>query len=387
MLLLFELNLSCGTDLDQCDTAGQLREALLELLTIPVGVSVLNLSLDLVNPAFDVVVGSATVNDGGVVLGDHDALGGAEQVESDVLKLEANFFADDLAAGEDCHVLQHRLAAVAEARGLDGSCVERAADLVHDECGQGLTVDVLGNDHERLAGLHDCFEGRQHCLDCRNLGALQQDVGVVEDDFLALSVGHEVRREVALIELHAFGEVELGAKCVRLLDSNNAILTDLVDRVSDDFADRRIGCRNGGDVGDVRLLIDVLGLRLKRIDRGQNRLFDALLDGHRVGACGDIPHPDADHCLCEHGGGSGAVASDVVSLGSDFLDELGAHVLKRIFELDLLRDGDTIVGDRGSAELLVEHYIAALRTNCHLDCVGQLVYAGFQRATRFVVKF
>ena len=43
----------------------------------------------------------------------------AEQVERDVLQLEPDLLADDLAAGEDGHVLQHRLAAVAEARGLD----------------------------------------------------------------------------------------------------------------------------------------------------------------------------------------------------------------------------------------------------------------------------
>ena len=71
--------------------------------------------------------------------------------EVDVLELEADLFADDLAAGEDGHVGEHRLAALAEARGLDGDGVERAADLVDDERGQGLALDVLGDDHERLA--------------------------------------------------------------------------------------------------------------------------------------------------------------------------------------------------------------------------------------------
>ena len=94
---------------------------------------------------------AATVDDGGVVLGDDDLAGPAEQVERDVLELEADLLADDLATGEDGHVLQHRLAAVAEARGLDGDGVERATDLVHDERGEGLALDVLGDDQERLA--------------------------------------------------------------------------------------------------------------------------------------------------------------------------------------------------------------------------------------------
>ena len=75
-----------------------------------------------------------------------DLAGRAEQVERGVLELEADLFGDDLAAGEDGHVGQHRLAALTEAGGLDGDRVERAADLVDDERGQGLALDVLGDD-------------------------------------------------------------------------------------------------------------------------------------------------------------------------------------------------------------------------------------------------
>ena len=75
----------------------------------------------------------------------------AEQVERDVLELEADLLADDLATGEDGHVLQHRLAALAEAGRLDGDRLERAADLVDDERGERLALDVLGDDHQRLA--------------------------------------------------------------------------------------------------------------------------------------------------------------------------------------------------------------------------------------------
>ena len=129
----------------------QLGEALLQLLAVVVGVGVLDLGLDLVDAALDVVLGAGTLDDGGLVLGDDDLLGPAEQVERDVLELEADLFADDLATGEDGHVLQHRLAALAEAGGLDGGRLERAADLVDDERGEGLALDVLGDDHERAS--------------------------------------------------------------------------------------------------------------------------------------------------------------------------------------------------------------------------------------------
>ena len=82
----------------------------------------------------------------GGVLGDDDAAGLAQHVEVGLVELEADLLGDDLAAGEGRDVLEHRLAAVAEAGRLDRDDVERAADLVDDERRQRLAVDVLGDD-------------------------------------------------------------------------------------------------------------------------------------------------------------------------------------------------------------------------------------------------
>jgi hypothetical protein len=98
--------------------------------------------------------------------------------------------------------------------------------------------------------------------------------------------------------------------------------------------------------------------------------------------CAGLP----DHRLGEHGGGGGAVTGDVVGLGGDFLDELGAHVLERVLELDLLGDRHTVVGDRGGAELLVEHDVAALGAERHLDGVGELVDARLEAAAGLLVE-
>ena len=53
MLGLLHLGLGGCADLDDRDAAGQLREALLELLAVEVGVGVLDLGLDLLDPALD----------------------------------------------------------------------------------------------------------------------------------------------------------------------------------------------------------------------------------------------------------------------------------------------------------------------------------------------
>src|SRR5205085_6528230 len=130
-------------DLQDRDTTRQLGETLLQLLAVVVGVRVLDLVLDLLDAALDVAVLTGTLDDRGLVLRDDDLAGPAEQVERGVLQLEADLFGDDLTTGENGHVLQHRLAALAEARGLHGRRLERAADLVDDERGERLALDIL----------------------------------------------------------------------------------------------------------------------------------------------------------------------------------------------------------------------------------------------------
>ena len=50
-------------------------------------------------------------------------------------------------------------------------------------------------------------------------------------------------------------------------------------------------------------------------------------------------------------------------------------LLVRVLELDLLGDGDAVVGDRGCAPLLVEDDVAALGAERDADRVGELVHA------------
>ena len=58
-------------------------------------------------------------------------------VQRHALELHAELLGDDLAAGDDGDVLEHALAAVAEARRLDGDGGERAAQLVEHERRRG----------------------------------------------------------------------------------------------------------------------------------------------------------------------------------------------------------------------------------------------------------
>src|SRR5205807_9298096 len=100
-------------------------------------------------------------DDRGVVLVDGDLLGAAEVLKLHVLELDAEVFGNGLAAGEGSNVFEHRLAAVAKSRSLDGSALQRATELVDHEGGESFAFDVLSDDQEGLAHLGGLLEQRE----------------------------------------------------------------------------------------------------------------------------------------------------------------------------------------------------------------------------------
>ena len=327
-----------------------------------------------------------TVHNGRLVLGRDELAGAAEHVEAGALQLETDLLADDLATGEDGDVLQHGLAAVTEAGCLDGDRLERATDLVDDQRGEGLALDVLGDDRERLARLHDLLEDRQQVLHRRDLAVDDEDVRVLEHRLHAVGVGDEVGRDVALVEAHALGELELEAEGVALLDGDDAFLADLVHRLGDDLANGGVTGRDRRGGGDLLLGLDVLGDLREFLRHGGDGGLDAPLEAHRVRAGGDVAQPLANQRLSQDGRRRRAVAGHVVGLLGDLLDQLSADLLVRVLELDLLGDAHTIVGDGGGAPLLLEDDVAAPRAQRHLDGVGEDVHAPLESAARLLVE-
>src|SRR6185312_3859739 len=78
VLALLELNLGGRPGLDHCNAAGQLGQPLLQLLAVVVGVRVLDLGTDLVDPTLDLLRVAGALDDGGLVLGNDDLAGTAQ---------------------------------------------------------------------------------------------------------------------------------------------------------------------------------------------------------------------------------------------------------------------------------------------------------------------
>ena len=285
-------------------------------------------------------------------------------------------------AVEDGDILEHGLAAIAEARRLHGRDLEAAAQLVDDERRERLAFDVLGDDEERLARLHHGFEDRKHRLERGQLLLVDQDVGILELGDHLLRIGDEVRREIAAVELHALDDVELGLGGLGLLDRDDALVADLLHRLGDHVADRLVAVRSdGADLSDFLRRADLLGAAGDILHHRRHGDVDAALQIHRVHAGRD----QLDAFLHDRGGedrrGRRAVAGDVIGLRGDFAHHLGAHILELVGKLDLLGDRHAVLGDARRAVGLVDDDVAALRSERHLDGVVEDIDAA-QHACR-----
>src|SRR5436305_842752 len=80
--------------------------------------------------------------------------------------------------------------------------------FIADQGRQRLALDVLGDDEEGLAGSGDLLQQREHVLHHADLLLVDEDEGVLEHDLHSLGVCHEVRREVAAVELHALDQIQ-----------------------------------------------------------------------------------------------------------------------------------------------------------------------------------
>src|ERR1017187_369536 len=384
--LFLHFGLGRGADFNDGNAAHKLRQPLLQLLFVVVARGLFDLAANFLHAARNVFCLALSLDDGGVVLVDGDFLGLAEIGHGHVLQLDAEVFGDGLAAGQDCDVLQHGLAAIAKARGLDGSDIQSSAELVHDQGRERFAFHVLSDDHQRTAALGDLLKQREQVLHRRNLFLVDEDVGVFLNGFHALGIGDEVRGQVAAIELHAFDDFQLGFHRLSFFHGDHAVFADFLHGFGNDLSDGLIIV--GGDGADLRDHVAGDLLRqlvksaaaavaivvLRPANRG-NRLLDATLQGHWIGSGSNGLDAFAIDGLGQNGGGGGAIAGDVRGLGSDFADHLGAHVLERVLEFDFLGYGDAVLGNERRAEFLFDYDVAALGAEGDFHGVGENVYA------------
>ena len=229
MLFFLQFNFGCSTHLQHRHATRQLCKTLLQFLAVIIAIGVIDFVFDLADAAGNIGFVAGAFDDGRFIFGHDNFLGTSQQIEGDVLQLQTDFFANDLTLGQDRHVLQHRLATIAKTWGLDRHALECAANFVHHQRGECFTLNVFGDDDELFARLHHFFEHRQHVANCRNFGAEEQNIGVFDHCFHAISVGDEIWRDVTLIETHSLNEVHFDAEGLAFFHGDHTVFAHLVD--------------------------------------------------------------------------------------------------------------------------------------------------------------
>ena len=178
----------------------------------------------------------------------------------------------------------------------------------------------------------------------------------------------------------------MGFHGLGFFDRDDTVIPDLFHGVGNQAADFFVAGGNGGNLCLGFLGDDFLGVLLQGVNQRVHSGLDALLQDHGVGTGSHVLHAFVDHGLGQQRCGRGAVAGHVVRLGGDFLDQLGAHVFKRVFQFDVPGNRHTVVGDGRGTVFLIEHDVAAFGSQGDLDGIRQCIDAAFQGAASFFVE-
>src|SRR5699024_2526610 len=391
VLALLELDLSCSANLEDCYAAGELSQALLQLLTVVIGVGVVDLSADLLDAAVDLLLGASSLNDGGLVLGYNNLACLTQQWQVSGLQGQAYLFGNNLATGQDCHILQGCLAAVAEAWRLNRNGLEGATDLVNNQSRQGLALNIFSDNQQWLARLHNLLQQWNEVLDVGDLGGNQQDVWIFEDCFLTLNVSCEVARDVALVKAHTLGNLEVNTKGVGLFNGNNGVLvhraiSDGVHCFSNLLTNCWVRCGNTSGGSNLLLGLNFLSGCQQCINYGLGRCFDAALDAHWVRASSYVAQTFTNQCLSQNRCGGGAVASDVIGLLGNFLNQLSADLFVWILKLNFASDGNTVISNGWGAPALLQNDVASLWSKRYLYCICQSVKTTLKTTTCLFIE-
>ena len=240
----------------------------------------------------------------------------------------------------------------------------------------------------------------QNLLDRADLFVGDKDVGVVEFGNHLVGVGNHVRACVTAVELHTFHDVEFRLHGLAFLYGDYAVVADLFHSVADKLANGGVACGNAGNLCNRLLAYNGLANCFKFVYAHCNGFVDTFTQNDGVCACGKVFVAFHDDCLRKYCGSGCTVADNVVCLGGSFLDDLRAHVFKRVSQLNFTGDGHAIVGEfdflsnryavvdyDGATVLLFQDYVTSLGTERDFYRVGKLAYAAFQCTSCFFSVF
>mmetsp|Transcript_25244 Transcript_25244/g.40967 ORF Transcript_25244/g.40967 Transcript_25244/m.40967 type:complete len:200 (-) Transcript_25244:61-660(-) len=155
---------------------------------------------------------------------------------------------------------------------------------------------------------------------------------------------------------------------------DGALLPHFFESICHHLADAGITIRrDGGYLLNLGGVGDGLGDLLQFLQHQLHSCINATFQVHGVHSCHDCLGSLTEDGARQHGGGGGAIPGHVVGLGGHLFDQGRAQVVLLIFELDGFGNCDTILGDLGCSEALLDDHVAALGAQGHGHGIGQSI--------------
>jgi len=79
-----------------------------------------------------------------------------------------------------------------------------AAELVQNEGGKSLALDILGDDEQLASGLDYFLKQRENVLDIGKFLVGDKNERIVKNRFHLLGIGSHIRAAIAAVKLHSF---------------------------------------------------------------------------------------------------------------------------------------------------------------------------------------
>ena len=388
VLELTDLDLGRSTDLDDGDATSKSAHTLLKLFLVIIASSCVHLFKKSINALINISLGASTTHKNNVILGDDDSLGTSEHANISVIDGLANILGEEGGTSGDSDILHGVASVVTEAGGFDGGDLKSTAELVHDEGGESLALNILSDEEEGSLLFHASLQEGEDLLHGGDFFVNKEDSCVGELNLGGLGVSHEVGGDVPTVPLKTLDILHFGLKGLAFRHSDGTVRSEPIEDARNEAADVSVTVsRDGGDVADILRANDRDGLFLEANHDGVNGHLDTTSQVHWVHAGGDRLAALLEDGTGKDGGGGGAITSFVVSLGGDLLDEVSANVVVAVAELNVFSDSDTVLGNLRHAKSPVEDDIASTGSEGDLDCVGEHVAALKHESARFSSEF
>src|SRR5579883_2823307 len=237
-LLLLQLDLRAGADLNHADTVAQPRQSFLEPFAIIVGERLGEQAPQITDARLNRSFSRGITEDRGPILVAHDPSGPSQVLHGDILKLDPRLLTDDRRAGHRRDVLELHLPAIPVPWRLRRQDVQATAQLGQNERGEGISFDIIGNDKEVLLVSRDHpLQDWDDLPDSLDNPSDDQNPCILNDSLLAGLVSDEEGGHPAMVNLEAFLELGRDAGSGRLLDRHHAVAPDFIENISQHLPD------------------------------------------------------------------------------------------------------------------------------------------------------